>query len=720
MTEFKIDVVEARVRQPEQVLIVPTGADWDERSFGAYSNIYIEPTTRTLMLRPLPLTPAWQTTAMGNYARLRLSQTNRAAHSDWREYQRGFDGNYYQHSSTLPDNDPARLLQTLDSYPANTGWYISAWIYNYGGDRTERLECGWTTPGSGVSLRIWSDAQIDIYKATDYLATVSVSIPSSTRAGIEHTIQEQQIDLLLIPCRRRSLFILTSFGGTAVYEFDDLDIENPNNEIVPAGQFWLKIPHGTITCQFAPLRYVVSGSAYGQIQAFRYPPAIDTTITTTVYRDRTGTGTSDSIARLRFSDDSADFVPDGITDTARIRVDLTGDSWSTDFVYGASARARRELVETADASIEIGDRIRWFVGRSPESRNLTVTGRAWRELELSVPKFKEISNRSCSLKVDEKLVFTGRTLPVRWTDSAVELGETWEIECRDKWYMLERQQIRDYYPLDGLELSEAIRLLAHAAGLTDSELDLTDTEFVLPIVSGSARAEWAVLPEIGSSYADAIMRLWQNYAATWTLGFRPTIDGYKLIFQPPASPPIPVSSKLYLTIADAVADGVSASEAWRSVVRRHAEWQTIPPEANEIIITGWDPIRRVAFQRIYRDSDSQDPTLPPNDRPANWLGEPQVVGLVDYTITTDTAAERALDILKSRLTQPRRLLTIHCDMQTDTETGFPVWIDDVIEISGLGYWRVLEFEVEFAHETDEAQNYRRARYELERIENEIE
>lgn len=708
---FEVEIAEQRVVQPEQILLVD-GNGWDARTLTETYQIYLEPLTKTLMLRPLPLTREWQSTATGDYARFRKSDTNRNAHSAWTEFERGFAGNYFMHANSLADNHADRVVSTTASFPKNCPFYISWWIYNYGGDRSEILECGWTTPGSGVSLRFWSDRQIDIYKGANYLATLRIENSESSRDGTDFTLQNLQAEILLIPCRRRSLVMITNLGGNAVYEFDDLDPENDDNTITPAGAFWYKVPRGTVTAQFARCRFRDEGFGYSTLREFRYAPESGTAMSASVFYDPPGFGTVSVSASVRTADGTADFVPDGVETQARVRVALQGDGFATPFVYGAVGRAERRTAETPDEPNEVGDYVEWSVGQQPDSREITVSGRDWRELETILTAWRTVQNRSCRFVVDGNVVFAGRTLQTNYADyRPTARAERWTLQCSDRWRALELQLIRDTEPLDGLELSDALQRLAIAAGLDTSDLDMDSTGFQLPTTGGTGRGEWAVLSAVGQSYADAMIRLWRDYAATWRFGFQPGNDGYKLRFKPPLEPPYTIARKIYLSRAAAVADGVSPGDASRRVAFSFSE-RTDPPECNEIILTGWDPQRRLPFQRVYKDTASQDPTLSPTSRPANWLGEVVPVGLNDYTITTISAADRVLELLQSRLTVPKRRAELESWLLTHSSTGYPLWCDDVIHIHQHGLWRVIGFSIRFEHEATGSQ-FRRARYELE-------
>lgn len=705
---LELDVAEDRIKQPEQIILIG-GHDWDLGSITSDSDIYLDDVTQTLMLRPLPLTSEWQTSATGAYARYRLVDTDRAGHADWIEFERGFSGNYFYHN--LNPASAARRITTTDTLPKNCPVYVSFWAYNYGGDRQVRLEAGWGAPGSGVSIRLWSDKQLEIWKATDYLHTVQLSSRSavSTRATTDETLQDMQVELLLIPCRRRALLILSNMGGGAVYEFEDLSQEAPDNTITPAGTFWALVPSGTITLQMARCRFRESGIAFSTLREFLYAPASGSTITNLVYADAPGFGTSSVNGALYTSDGTAVFNPDGVATQCRVRISLTGDGFSTRFVYGASSQIERRLQAVPDAAKSVPYPFVWRVGTEPGSVGITVNG--FNPGGLGLEHFTSVGNRSVRLRSGNTVYLRGRSLPVEFEHRVADQAEPFNIEIRDWWYVLETQIIRESIPLDGLELSEAIRILVKSAGFKDSDLDLTNTGFNLPTMSASSQGEWSVLPRSGETYAEAIENLWRTYARTWFLGWRPTAAGYRLVFEPPPSTPYTVAAVLYRSRTEAIAGGISESQIWKHIIYRGLQESSIAPECNEIIVTGWDPQRRIPFRRSWRDDSSQDATLLPGDRPDNWLGEPQAVGIVDYTITTIDAADRVIDILMERLAKRRRRLTFESQLQYHQATGLPVWVNEIFRI-GDELWKVVHFDCRTRKESSVASSLR-TRYEVE-------
>lgn len=698
MTDLRYDFAEPRLLY-DRLAITITGRDIDGARSG---NVWVCPVTGTLMLLPLPLAPEWQTTASPPYDRLRLADTNRAADPAFGEYQRGFNGNYWIHAAGLPDHQAsARAIKTNATYPKNQAWYVATHLYAATAEQRVTLEVnmlqGATQPGVGV--RFWADGRAEIWRGDTHLDTIDLR--SSRVQESSSPVQSlQNVDLyaLLIPYRRRSLLIATSIGA-AEYVFSDLDPDAQDPEITPAGALQVYVPTGVITVQFAPVRYRASGNALSRVAEYRYAPNTGRSMQTTVYYDlqgRTGLSVSGS---LRKPDGSA-FTPDGVQKQCRLRIDLTGDGAWTPFVYGASSVIAPEFTSTPDAPQslwELTESLRIRVGEEPDEVELQAVCQ-WQET------FRLVDNRAVEFvwqhPYDQQSVplFRGRLYP---PDVAPGRGAgltRMELLARDLWRALDDAVLFDPTPLDGLELSAAIRELCHQAGLPDSLLQLTDTGFNLPTSAAQGAGEWAVYPRVGDTVGDWVRRLWQTYAWDWFLGFKPTPSGWKLALSEYDDA---VRVDLYLTISEAQAQ---AGAAWYWQIVQDLRHDLVEPEANEVIVTGWDPNRRRPVQAIYRDELSMDPTLAPAARPENWIGAPRRYGWVDTTITRLADAERVRDLLSERLTQRRYLAEWRSPLLTYLQAGarLPIWRGDVVGIidGGVRYkYRVLSVEMEVVGES---------------------
>lgn len=698
MTDLRYDFEEPRLLY-DRLAITVTGREVD----GARSsNIWVCPVTGTLMLRPLPLTPEWETTASPPYHRLRLADTNRASDPAFTEYQRGFTGNYWIHAAGLPDQvNSARRVQTASTYPKNQAWYAACHLYAYGAEQRVAMECVWLQGVNvGVGVRFWTDGRADIYRGDDWVGTVNLrENREQTSTTPVQSLQNVDFYALLIPYRRRSLLLATSLG-CAEFVFGDLDPDAQDPEITPAGAFYVYVPTGTITVQLAPVRYRTSGDALSRVVRYRYAPETGRTVSTVTYHDfqgRTGLSVAGS---LRTPDNSGAFIADGAAHEGRVRIQLTGDGDWTPFVYGASSIIEPEFTNTPDAPQSLWDStesLTLSIGEQPDEVALRATC-LWN------PAFRLLDNRAVACTWQHPHyqqpveLFRGRLYPPDLLIGQGADASRMELTARDLWRVLSDAALFDPTPLDGLELSEAIRQLCHQAGLPDSLLQLTNTGFHLPTTAAQGGGEWAVYPRVGDTAGEWVFRLWQTYAWDWFLGFKPTPSGWKLVL---AEYDDAVRVDVYLTSLEAQAQ---AGAAWYWHIVQDLRHDLVEPEANEVIVTGWDANRRRPIQATFRDYNSMNPSLAPAARPENWVGAPRRYGWVDYTITRLADAEYVRDLLVEKLTQRRYLAEWQSPLLTyvDSNVRLPVWRGDVVGIvdGNVRYkYRVLSIDIEFVSES---------------------
>lgn len=713
MIETTVDFGEARLKRDRLALVVNGRDGWDLRSS---SGVWVDPVTQTLMLTPLPLTPEWQTTSTGAYARIRRSDTD-ANIMRWIEYPRGFEGNYYLHSVGLADLHADRLVTTTASYPKNRPMYLTWLAYNYGPESWVQMECGWVAPSEDVSLRFWSTGQVEVWRGNNYLATHTLA---GDRDGSGETPWETQamrdVVVLLIPCRRRSLVVVSNAGGGFEHVFDDLSPDDPDPDITGAGPFWTRVPYGQATYQWAPLKFRDEGYAVSACRHLRFAPTTGVTHSTIIYADAPGYGLQSIAGDLMECDGTTNFVADGLTDTARVRIDLSGDFGSTYYVYGAASVLDALRGSTPDDPVELSDFIVQHdlsVGESPDSVQYTCVLKQPDTVQTLAPALARVDNRPIKVEIDGVPAFVGRTRKPVKTEAWHEQLERITLECDDLWRVLDAYQIREPVPLDGMDVSDAIELLATLVGFELADLDIEVTGYHLPTIADSSRGEWAVIPEVGDTAGEWIKRLRETFAPNWELGFVPTVMGRVLRFVSLDSLGTTPSLTRYLAQADAVSDGESGDDPtlWLRAFRE----QVIAPECNEITVTGWDPRTRQPVQARYVDLPSADPTLAAVDRPDNWLGEFVPYGLVNSMITSTAVAEDVIALLVPRLTSRRTVADWECELLVHND-GVPLWRGDVVRVYGRGDYRIKRFDVSFRIEHDASGMIRRsARYHAERI-----
>ena len=97
-------VVEVDCPEPRpqlgRLIVAADGTTWD---LAKSSNVWLEPSTLTLMLAPLPVTSAWRTTYAGNYARYQKTDYTLTTPASWKQMQIKASGDYYLQSLNVTE-----------------------------------------------------------------------------------------------------------------------------------------------------------------------------------------------------------------------------------------------------------------------------------------------------------------------------------------------------------------------------------------------------------------------------------------------------------------------------------------------------------------------------------------------------------------------------------------------------------------------------------------
>ncbi|MES2465207.1 MAG: hypothetical protein V4671_31965, partial [Armatimonadota bacterium] len=145
----------------DRLVVSADGTTWQTRTpddGDLTESTFLDPVTNTLMLRPLPLTAAWPTTSTGDYARLRKTDYTLITASSWVEHPVSSAGDYYLESLGVNE-----IVYTTATYSQNTPFWLSTFVYGVATNRAIILECGWGSPGTGVSLRLSADGVCEVW-----------------------------------------------------------------------------------------------------------------------------------------------------------------------------------------------------------------------------------------------------------------------------------------------------------------------------------------------------------------------------------------------------------------------------------------------------------------------------------------------------------------------------------------------------------------------------
>lgn len=745
-------------------------------------NVFIEPVGQSVMLLPAPLSAAWNTNGTGDNARLQKSSYILTS-DKWREESVDFVGDYYLLGAD-PSGNPGEAVVTTASQPVNGSMYLRWFAANSSAQDWVQLECGYGALGGGpesyaISLRVYASGKVEVWRYGVQVGQVNIS-GSNTPQQNANTFT----DMLIIPgYRRRELLILSNRGHGGSILLDDVDPLELEPVVVPSAPFWWEVPEGLAKVQCAPVKFASSGYICGIPSYFREPVASDASAGYDFVSADLNGGTVDGYM-VEANNVATTFVPDDVKRTARVRVNLTGTGTRSPQLYGAHLEFLGVYVDTPNAMTDISHRttrMSMSITDSPADSRVDLTLMSPNELRAQgITNLTTVSNRPFELHlylsglepngdpgpVLEGItpVFSGRTDPARVTHANSDRGTRVEVEVRDGWKALENYRFSERVPLDGMTLKQAFLFLLDCAGFSEEYTLIDDIDFELP---RSSTQEWAVLIEVGDTAADWLLRLHENYCATWFMGFRPTATvwsadlgawtepTFKFVLRDD-NPRTDADAELWCNVEDWMVNAgdppehpgeeatpeeleeyEAALEEYENLVARmrrevparvyrSLRTERLEPEANDIWVTGLDMVTRRPIQAHRADHDSQDPTAPAHLRPTNWLGEVRKYGLYDPSITTQAALERATSILYDRLTPTRVIGEFTSDFLV-RENGIPIWRGDVVKLHGTGgddetehdgfsLWRVKSVYVQFEREpTTGKLEWHPARYVVEKM-----
>lgn len=690
----------------DRIICLAGGLDLNGNYF---SDTFIDPVTKTLMLLPAPLYPDWYTDNTGIFTKPAVSDFTASTPSNWfadGDYKYGTEGGAYISSI---GNAPGTLV--YNTTPAkNRGFYVSIFAYG-GGDNYTLVEMGWnSTPsiGSSVGLRLYSGGEMEVWKdgVLKGVYNISGAISASQQTNIP-------IDLFLIPSRKKELLVITRNGNGFTHIFDDIEETDTDPIITPAQKFFVNIPVAKAQVQIAPLKFKTSGYATSLPYQLSKPP--ENTDTLIKWDNPTfaggtsknwfimgdspysGSPTTTTQASL-VATDGTSFVANGSNSECRLKVAITGDGDYTPFIYGAQVGYNAVFLNTDNSEefevlpylLELG----LDVPEGPTDTSLRVVVKEPYTLSASgIANFLDVSNRPYKFSVDSVDVIDGVSEPVAYDASTTDLTQRADFQIRDRWKPLENYMFTERVVLDSQTFTNGLKFILTSVGISSGSIFIEESGFILPSVAPKECGEFNLTIEVGDTASEWIQRLFETFASSWYYGFEPSASG--IIFVAKSEETMNAEDPeivLYPSIQSAIDNGISSSDAWKYVYRSYRQ-EKLEPEANDIRVTGWDIRDGRAIQSHKIDLDSVDVTLAPSLQPSNWLGEVRHYGYVSVNLTSQDACNRACEYLYNHLTPSIYLSQIHCEFLVNS-SDIPIWKGKNIYLYGIGKFRIVSFGID--------------------------
>jgi hypothetical protein len=744
---IKLDVAEPRVITP-RFCVSGEGSTWSTRK--STTGVFVDAVTGTAMLMPLPASSLWKTNYTGNYARYRKTDYNTFADpTKWDEMTLNNAGDYY-----LTSKGAYQVAVTNILLPKNQPMYVSFFMSGTK-DSAQKIvfECGWNYGlSSQMGVRVYGNGAIDITR-NDVVQEKYDSTKGDIRPGgmklYSSSPANTYVSLLLIPCRRRELLVLTNYGTNFCHPFDDLSPDVPydqnTNSITPVGYFYWNVPSPLqVTVQVARCRFATSGTVVGGQTQLRAVPPVGTVFSGwSAGFDRIGpNGSTIGATAGVIKEDGTAWNPSVPVAGVRAAIDLTGDGLSTWGVYAVDLTSPTVTGTTAANAVDITDYVTKCNISVDEDGKADIVleanyMRLFHETTPDLPRILTTSGRPISVSIkkgDNTMLDIFRGTLEAPDIQHISGDENCAIsklifKGRDRTLDLEYTTLLDSVPYDGFTLSSAITDLLSIAGYGASNYYVNVDPFTLPFNPNISTGTWGLAPERGDTVAKWLNQFWDDYAKTHYRGWWPSLAGYKYNFvQPSVFSNTPVL-KLYdstegaRTAVPAIPATLMSSRTIRSFNRKYES-----PEANNIQVLGYDPRTDTPYFYNNNNITSQDPSITPALRERDWLGRIVTVTHINASATTQAAVNRCGQVLSDRLFPGRDLAEWECDFLIDNTNDRPLWIGDVVRINFSGVYFTYEYEsayadyriigipsIDFTFEPVTGKAIRKAKYRGERI-----
>jgi len=573
---IEVDCPEPRP-QKGRLIVAADGTTWD---LAKSSNVWLEPSTLTLMLAPLPVTSAWRTTYAGNYARYQKTDYTLTTPASWKQMQIKASGDYYLQSLNVTE----RATLTT-AWSANQPAYISLYVPGLkDSDDTVILKAGWGV-GSAGSVEVWfaANGSAQVYKSGSLVGTYQrndSNIAPQANAVYLTSVASDFITIMMIPCRRRELVVSTSTGLAFSHVFADLSPATANT-ITPAAAFSWLIPQGQASVQLAKLQFATSGYGVSPVKKLRYAPPTGATFYSTYAYDAIGPGSASATYSV-VKDDLTAYTPNGTIKDVRAKVTLSSSTGSATFgFYEIDMVYDPEVGSTADDPVDITcDVERLSISVDDNGRaTCSLTTRRKPITDAGVDQPQITSDRPIRIALSDGAVsptyidvFRGTLTPPEITYEEGDTTRDWSIfvySGQDRSRDFDLAYIVESYPYDGLIAVNAIIDLMLIAGYDGNVYLAGDNPLLdLPYSPNISKGQYALAPDFFDTVGGYLDKLKNDYYANWITGWMPTTSGYLYVWQDaPNASTTPVMT-LYQSIATATTAGVAEVLRPKRVVRR--------------------------------------------------------------------------------------------------------------------------------------------------------
>lgn len=717
----------------DQVAIVSGSSEMDETTF---DNIIYDPVNSLLMLKPYRFDEDWFSNASGNYARLGLSDF--AATGVWQEQLIpavsagtwiGLAATFVGIGSNLNAN--GGKLVTNSSYSKNRGFTIS--YYNYGGSesisKTPVLNVGWgTTVATATYFALYGDGNVDFYKDGVFRSRNSMSGTPSNQTPLQTKRQQSKntysfVDFTAIPYNHNQILAWSLNGGSFVLDFDEIEPEDTNPTIAPAGKFFIDIPpNRAIKMQFAPILFHSSGSGISLQSNFVEPPfsgankiifdnAWGGSQQYRTYGFPAYVGIQTGSITLKQWDGTTNFVPNDTSTEAKLKFDLsTNNNGYTPTVFGGQI-AYEALNSSTNGEYEddIGCWVQSLtLNHGDDNAACTVSMKLVDYDDISFPAINTQLYRPFKIVTQLEsytiVIFDGIVTDLQ--ENFDNGYKTLDMTLTDQTWFLDNYIFADRQPLVGEQLNACISFLAQKSG--NIAIDVYNPNIRLPMIADQNVDNWGEIIHVGDTAGDKLANIIDAYMPGNIYGFFPK-NGEATFRCRPRDQYTETYDGLAISRSITAVNGLGTDDVFYNL-----QTTVIPPEANSIRVTGQNPKTKELFQVYKEDANSIEPYVAPFDRPENWIGTRKKYGIMDSQYTSVGIASYACDLMYERLTKVRKIYEFDSNVLS-IGTSL-IWKGDFVKLYGVGATsNVITTQIQAVQLNFIKDDYVRATYTVEQV-----
>jgi hypothetical protein len=655
---------------------------------------WIDPTRHVLMLKPLQLEHDFSISD-DTVPRLRKADFDYSLTpaDHWQEVGYRFSDDYY-----LLNDGTDEIVTTKTTYVRNRPFWFSFYVHGQRNDLYKVVELAF----GQYRLDVYSDGRCDLFDISS-----GEVYRTSGNLGLRQgdSLNQQMIDVMILPYRHRSILFWSNKGW---WVYDDYRLSAAKSEtgdytITAAGKFSVRFPNSKAVCQFMPVRFQPIMEFLTGVNCFRHPPTTTQDITITVSTDAFMEAMAAGItgyALLFEEDGETPFVPDGTQQKIRLRWGVSaGDpvpaysDW-TGFIYGANVGFDYEVDDTEDNQLDIADDILEIALDIPdniEGESLTVKLKnADKYGPEASPGIENLSHRQVQIYIGAAEIWRGVTSEVWREESANPNVSIGGFRAKSIYAdLLQRSALTDTGSFCGMTHLAAMKWLANYVGIPDDHLqfEAEGSPDLIPVTEeceahNKERNAWR--PELGDSCWEWARRI-NDFKADWLLDSYPSGGVYLLRYANEANLPTTPGKTLYM-------DASTTPGEWQKWVRE-CKYAIIEPEVNELWVRGCND-RGEAMIALFLDADSQNPMLALGERQDNWLGCRQLGYVAAPYIRTMADLVTACKGLARKTTKAIKVASWTAQWTPG------LWRHDVVELSGVGNYRITDLRIRFQLETE--------------------